>query len=92
MLTNTRRVNVGDYETLEVQGFDAQDNYFNSLEGMRFEWSSPIDLGRSVYVWNMHDAVKDIWIHAQCFYIFRSSVVFRRPVSHFIFLLSILFC
>eukprot|EP00808_Paulinella_micropora_P020356 g25782.t1 len=38
MLTNTRRVNVGEYESLQLQAYDNQNNYFTTLEGMRFEW------------------------------------------------------
>ena len=40
LLTSTRRVNVGEEEVLQVQGFDSNLNVFSSLEGLPFHWTS----------------------------------------------------
>jgi hypothetical protein len=38
-VTKFKNINIGDQQTLEVIGYDAQGNVFSSLEGIRFAWS-----------------------------------------------------
>ena len=40
VLTKMRTIDVGDYESFELIGYDKKGNAFTSLEGLRFEWSA----------------------------------------------------
>lgn len=38
ILTKQKTVLVGDYETLELLGYDSKGNVFSTLEGLKFNW------------------------------------------------------
>lgn len=38
IITKMRTLDVGDYETFELIGYDSQGNAFTSLEGLKFSW------------------------------------------------------
>ncbi len=48
ILTSTRRVNVGEKESLDLQAFDQFNNVFSTLEGLEFRWWWPEDQQRSI--------------------------------------------
>lgn len=37
--TKMRTIDVGDYETLDILGYDSKGNTFTTLEGLRFNWT-----------------------------------------------------
>ena len=41
IMTSTRRVNVGEKESLDVQAYDNANNVFTSLQGLEFSWTWP---------------------------------------------------
>ena len=38
IITKMRTLDVGDYETFELLGYDDKGNAFTTLEGLRFNW------------------------------------------------------
>ena len=50
ILTSTRRVNVGDIESLDIQGFDENGNVFSTLQGsVAFRFSLCFSTGFALY-------------------------------------------